>query len=242
MAGHSKWANIKHKKSKTDAQKGKLFTKLGREIAICVKRGGADPESNEKLRDVISKAKRNNMPNDNIERSIRKAAGDLDTKDYEEVVYEGYGPSGVAVIVEATTDNRNRTAGEVRHAFDKFGGNLGTTGCVSYLFEKKGQILIEKKESLTEDQMMSDGIDAGAEDLFVGEQYYEILTEPASFSMVCRALEAKSYVLEMAEIASLPSTWVKVSDDQHRIYLEKLIDFLEDNEDVQNIYHNWEQE
>ena len=192
MSGHSKWNNIKNKKGKTDAERGKVFTKLGREILIAVKEGGPDPASNSKLRDVIAKCKANNMPNDNIDRSIKKAAGDGNTANYEDVVYEGYGPNGVALIIEATTDNRNRTAGEVRHILDKFGGNLGATGSVSWMFDKKGVIVIEKSSTnMTEDDLMMEAIEAGAENFEADEEFYEITTAPQDFSAVREALEAK---------------------------------------------------
>jgi YebC/PmpR family DNA-binding regulatory protein len=242
LAGHSKWANIKHKKEKSDAKKGKIFTKLGREIAVVVKQGGPDPESNSKLKDVIAKAKAANMPNDNIMRSIKKAAGDSDTDNYEEITYEGYGPGGVAVIVEAMTDNRNRTAGDVRHYFDKFGGNLGQTGSVSFMFNKKGVILIEKTDETDEDTLMMEAIDAGAEDFNVEDEYFEILTEPGSFSAVREALEKKGYEFMDAEIQSVPTVMTKLTDPKQIEMMEKLIDNLEDLDDVQNVYHNWEQE
>ncbi len=238
MAGHSKWANIKHRKGKSDAQKGKLFTKLGREIAVCVKQGGADPEVNGKLKDVIAKAKRSNMPNDSIERSIKKSAGQTDMKDYEEVIYEGYGPGGVAFIVEVLTDNRNRTAGEVRHFFDKCGGNLGTSGCVSFMFSKKGQIIIEKNDSIDEETLMMVSLEAGAEDFNSEEGYYEIIVEPEGFSSLCETLEAQGYGLESAENTMIPSTYTSVTDKTNLQQIEKLIDLLEDNEDVQNVYNN----
>ena len=188
MAGHSKWANIKHRKEKTDAKKGKIFTKLGREIAIAVKMGGPDPAANNRLRDAIAKAKVNNMPNDSINRSIKKAAGDTDAQNYDEVVYEGYGPEGVAIIVEAVTDNRNRTAGEIRHIFDKYGGNLGASGCVSFLFNRKGVIIIEKIAGIDEEEIMLEAIDAGADDVDVEDEYIEITSDPANFSQLSESL------------------------------------------------------
>jgi len=242
LSGHSKWANIKHKKEKSDAKKGKIFTKLGREIAVVVKQGGPDPESNPKLKDVIAKAKAANMPNDNIMRSIKKAAGDSDTDNYEEITYEGYGPGGVAVIVEAMTDNRNRTAGDVRHYFDKFGGNLGQTGSVSFMFNKKGVILIEKTGEIDEDTLMMEALDAGAEDFNVEDEYFEILTEPGSFSAVREALEKKGFEFMEAEIQMVPTVTTKLTDPKQKEMMEKLIDNLEDLDDVQNVYHNWEQE
>lgn len=242
MSGHSKWANIKHKKEKSDAKKGKVFTKLGREIAVIVKQGGADPEANSRLKDAIAKAKAANMPNENIARSIKKAAGDVDADNFEEVVYEGYGPGGVAVIVEAMTDNRNRTAGDVRHFFDKFGGNLGTTGCVSFMFNKKGVILIEKTAKTNEDDLMMEALEAGAEDFGAEEEYFEILTSPDDFSAVREALEKKGYEFLDAEVQMLPVTMTKLTDPDQLKFMEKLIDNLEDLDDVQNVYHNWEQE
>lgn len=242
MSGHSKWANIKHKKEKSDSQRGKIFTKLGREIAVIVKQGGPDPAANSKLKDVIAKAKAANMPNDNIERSIKKAAGELDGASYEEISYEGYGPGGVAVIVEAMTDNRNRTAGDVRHYFDKFGGNLGQTGSVSFMFNRKGVILIEKLESINEDDLMMEALEAGAEDFNVEEEYFEIVTAPEDFSAVREALEKKGYEFMEAEVEMVPATMTKLTDPKHIEFMDKLIDNLEDLDDVQNVYHNWDQE
>jgi len=242
MSGHSKWANIKHKKEKSDAQKGKIFTKLGRELAIAVKQGGPDPEVNSRLKDVIAKAKAANMPNDSIMRSIKKAAGDVDGNNYEEVVYEGYGPGGVAVIVETTTDNRNRTAGDIRHYFDKHGGNLGQTGCVSFMFERKGVILVEKNDKIDEDTLMMEAIEAGAEDFNVEDEYFEILTDTGSFSAVREALERKGYEFVEAEIQAVPQTTVKLTDPKQIEQMEKLIDVLEDMDDVQEVWHNWDQE
>lgn len=242
MSGHSKWANIKHKKEKTDAQKGKIFTKLGREIAIIVREGGADPEANSKLKDVIAKAKAANMPNDTITRSIKKAAGGVDSASYEEVVYEGYGPGGVAVIVEAMTDNRNRTAGDVRHFFDKFGGNLGTTGCVSFMFDKKGVILIEKSDNTKEDDLMMEALELGAEDFATEDDYFEIITLPEDFSKVREGLEESSYEFVEAEIEMVPQTTTALTDPKHIEFMDKLIENLEDLDDVQNVYHNWNAE
>lgn len=242
MSGHSKWANIKHKKEKTDAKKGKIFTKLGREIVIAVKQGGPDPEANSKLKDVIAKAKASNMPNDNIARSIKKASGDQDADNYEDIAYEGYGPGGVAVIVEAMTDNRNRTAGDVRHFFDKFGGNLGTAGCVSFMFNKKGVILIEKVDAIDEDGLMMEALEAGAEDFAAEEEYFEILTAPDDFSVVREALENKGYEFIEAEVQMVPVTTTKLTDAKQIEFMDKLVDNLEDLDDVQAVYHNWEQE
>ena len=242
MSGHSKWANIKHRKGKSDAQKGKIFTKLGREIAIVVRQGGADPESNSKLKDVIAKAKTANMPNENISRSIKKAAGEADGTNYEEVTYEGYGPGGIAVIVETMTDNRNRTAGEVRCFFDKSGGNLGTSGCVSFMFEKKGVILIKNSGKITEDELMMEVLDMGAEDFDAEDEYFEILTSPKDFSDVREGLEKKGYEFLEAEIQAIPATMTKLTDPKQIELMERLIDNLEDLDDVQSVYHNWEME
>lgn len=240
MAGHSKWANIKHRKEKSDARKGKIFTKIGREIAVAVKQGGPDPETNSKLRDTIAKAKANNMPNDSITRSIKKASGDADGQNYDEVVYEGYGPEGVALIVEAMTDNRNRTAGDIRHIFDKYGGNLGSNGCVSFLFSRKGVIVIERNDDRDEEEIMLEAIDAGAEDVDFYDEYIEIISDPANYSNVREKLEKCKF--ESADIEMVPSNHVKISDKKHAETLEKLIDMLEDNDDVQNVWHNWDRE
>jgi YebC/PmpR family DNA-binding regulatory protein len=241
MAGHSKWANIKHRKEKSDAKKGKMFTKLGRELAVAVKEGGPDPLNNTKLADAITKAKSNNMPNDSIERSIKKAAGDVDGANYEDIMYEGYGPGGVALIVEAMTDNRNRTAADIRHYFDKYGGNLGTTGCVSFMFGRKGQIIIEKTSDIDAEQLMLEAIDAGAEDFAEEEGYFEIITEPQDFHVV-RASLTEKYDFVSSEITMIPSTWTKIEDADTIVLIEKMIDSLEDLDDVQNIYHNLDQE
>ena len=240
MSGHSKWANIKHKKEKSDAKRGKIFTKLGREIAVIVKQGGPDPESNSKLKDVIAKAKSENMPNDNIMRSIKKAAGDSDGSNYEEIVYEGYGPGGVAVIVETMTDNKNRTAGEVRHLFDKFGGNMGTSGCVSFMFNRKGLLILLKELKPDEDEVMMEALEAGAEDILVEEDVYEILTKPDDFSNVRETLDKKGFVFESADIEMVPVTTVKLEDPKQLEFLEKLVDNLEDLDDVQNVFNNWD--
>ena len=242
MSGHSKWANIKHKKEKTDAQKAKIFTKIGKEITVAVKMGGGDPNSNSKLRDLIAKAKSNNVPNDNIERCIKKAMGAQDVN-YEEIVYEGYGPAGVAVIVETTTDNRNRTAGEVRHYFDKFGGNMGQTGCVSYMFESKGMIIIEDEdEEIDEDVLMETALEAGAED-FAGENnVYEITTEVDDVYAIKEALEAAGYKITSAEQTKLPNTYVELTSEDDIKHMSLLLEYLDDNDDVINVYHNWENE
>lgn len=242
MSGHSKWANIKHKKEKSDAKKGKIFTKLGREITVIVKAGGPDPESNSKLRDAIAKAKANNMPNDNIERCIKKASGELGADNYEEITYEGYGPNGVAVIVETLTDNRNRTAGDLRHYFDKFGGNLGQNGCVGFLFDQKGVLIIDNtEEELDEDAVMMDALDSGAEDFTANEDCFEILTSTENFSAVRDALEEKGYAFASAEIEQIPQTTVTLTDEKDILFMNKLIDMLEDNDDVQSVWHNWEE-
>ena len=242
MAGHSKWSNIKRKKEKTDAQKGKMFTKLGREIAIAVRSGGADPETNSRLRDAIAKEKSNNMPNDSIQRSIKKAAGEGDNTGFELITYEGYGPNGVAVIVETYTDNRNRTAGDVRHIFDKYGGNLGTTGCVSFMFDMKGQIIIEKNSSTDEDELMILALEAGAEDFAAEDEYFEILTSPGDFSNVRDELEKAGLEFASAEVTMLPTTYTELTDPEVVEKMEKLIERLEDHDDVQNIWHNWSQD
>jgi len=241
MSGHSKFANIKHKKEKADAKKGKIFTKIGREIAVAVKEGGPDPANNAKLRDVIAKAKSNNMPNDTIERSIKKAAGDVSGVSYEPITYEGYGPSGVAVIVEVLTDNKNRTAANVRHAFSKGGGNLGTTGCVSFMFDKKGQIIIERSDDIDEDELMMLALDAGAEDFNVEEEGYEVLTAPEDFSAVREALEKAGIKMASAEVAMIPQTTTTLTDEQDIKKMRILLDLLEDDDDVQEVYHNWDE-
>ena len=242
MSGHSKWANIKHKKEKTDAQKAKIFTKIGKEITIAVKAGGGDPNVNSKLRDLIAKAKSNNVPNDNIERCIKKALGATDVN-YEEVVYEGYGPAGVAVIVEATTDIRKRTAGEVRHYFDKFGGNMGQTGCVGYLFEPKGLIIIEDEDGeIDEDELMMTALDAGAEDLSADEGVFEITCESDDVYAIKETLEAAGYTIASAEQTKLPSTYVTLESEDDIKHMGLLLEHLEENDDVINIFHNWENE
>ncbi|MBQ6706264.1 MAG: YebC/PmpR family DNA-binding transcriptional regulator [Clostridia bacterium] len=241
MSGHSKWNNIKRKKEKTDGQKAKIFTKMGREIAVAVKEGGsADPSANSKLKDAIAKAKANNVPNDNIDRIIKKAAGDANADSYEALQYEGYGPSGIAVIVETLTDNRNRTAGEMRHYFDKCGGNMGQTGCVSFLFNRKGVLAIEA-EGLNEDAVMEHALEAGASDFNLDGDVFEILTEPDDFSAVRDDLEAKGYSFVSAEIEMVPDVYNQIDDPAAAEKMEKLLDLLEDNDDVQNVWHNWEQ-
>ena len=240
MSGHPKWNNIKRKKEKTDGQKAKIFTKIGREIAVAVKEGGsADPNANSKLKDCIAKAKANNVPNDNIERIIKKAAGDGNADNYEALQYEGYGPSGIAVIVETLTDNRNRTAGEMRHYFDKNGGNLGQTGCVSFMFNKKGVLAIEA-EGLDEDKVMEDALEAGAADFNADGDVFEITTEPDDFSGVMEDLTAKGYQFVSADVEMVPDVYNTIDDEESRTKMEKLLDMLEDNDDVQNVWHNWE--
>lgn len=240
MSGHSKWNNIKRKKEKTDGQKAKVFTKMGREIAVAVKEGGsADPASNSKLKDAIAKAKANNVPNDNIERIIKKAAGDGDANNYEALQYEGYGPSGIAVIVETLTDNRNRTAGDLRHYFDKCGGNLGQTGCVGFMFNKRGKLVIES-EGLDEDKVMEDALEVGAADFAADEDVFEITTEPEDFSAVRDDLEAKGYSFVLAEVQMVPDVLTAITDPEAAQNMEKLLDLLEDNDHVQDVWHNWD--
>ena len=239
MSGHSKWKNIMHKKEKTDAQRASVFTKIGKEIAIAVKEGGPDPVSNSRLRDLIAKAKDNNVPNDNIERAIKKASA-ADAAVYEEITYEGYGPSGVAVIVEAATDNRNRTAAEVRHFFDKFGGNMGTSGCVSYLFTDKGVIVIENDGSVDEDKLMEDALEAGAEDFVASDEIFEIYTVPEDLSAIRADLSAKGYTIVSAEKDKIPSNYISLESEDDIKNMNLLLERLEENDDVQNVYHNWE--
>lgn len=240
MSGHSKFANIKHKKEKNDAAKGKIFTVIGREIAVAVKEGGADPSNNSKLRDVIAKAKANNMPNDTIERGIKKAAGDVGSVNYEKVTYEGYGPNGVAIIVDALTDNRNRTASNVRSAFTKGNGSIGTTGCVSFMFDQKGQIIIDKEEcEMDADELMMIVLDAGADDFNEEEDCFEIYTDPDDFSTVRENLEKEGIPMASAEVTMVPQTWVELTDADAIKYLNKTLDLLDDDDDVQAVYHNW---
>lgn len=239
MSGHSKWNNIKRKKEKTDAAKAKIFTKIGREISVIVKTGGANPNENSKLKDAIAKAKAANVPNDNIERIIKKAAGDGEANNYEELTYEGYGPSGVAVVVEALTDNRNRTAGEMRHYFDKCGGNLGQSGSVTFMFDRKGIIRIEA-EGRDEDTVMEDALEAGAEDFNSDGDVFEIATDPNEIGAVRDALEAKGYDFISAENEYIPQTMTTIDDGETAAKMEKLIDMLEENDDVQAVWHNWD--
>ena len=242
MSGHSKFANIKHKKEKNDAAKGKIFTVIGREIALAVKEGGADPANNSKLRDVIAKAKANNMPNDTIERGIKKAAGDVNSVNYEQVTYEGYGPSGIAIIVEALTDNKNRTAANVRSAFTKGNGNMGNSGCVSYMFDKKGQIIIDQEEcEMDADDLMMMALDAGAEDFAEEEDSFEVLTDPDDFSVVREALEKEGIPMASAEVTMIPQNYVTLTDENDIKYLNKTLDLLDDDDDVQAVYHNWDE-
>ena len=242
MSGHSKFANIKHKKEKNDAAKGKIFTIIGREIAVAVKEGGADPNNNSKLRDVIAKAKANNMPNDTIERGIKKAAGDANSVNYVSITYEGYGPNGTAIIVDALTDNKNRTASNVRNAFTKGGGNVGTTGWVSFMFDKKGQIIVDKEEcELDADDLMMLALDAGAEDFAEEEDSYEILTAPDDFSAVREALETGKVPMVSAEITMVPQTWVELTGEEDIKKMNKILDLLDEDDDVQAVYHNWDE-
>lgn len=239
MSGHSKWANIKHKKGKQDAMRGKIFTKLGKEIAMAAK-GGADPSTNNKLADVVAKAKANNMPNDTILRAIKKGSGDMEGVNYEEMVYEGYAPGGVAVIVTTLTDNRNRTAGDVRHIFDKNGGSMGTTGCVGFMFDKKGVIIIEKNDKIDEDELMMQALDAGAEDFSAEEDSFEILTDPSNFSEVRQSLENAGIAMASAEVTMIPQNTVAVTDPDDIKKINKMLDMFDDNDDVQDVYHNAE--
>ena len=241
MSGHSKWHNIQARKSKVDAARGKVFTKLGRELLVAVKSGGPDPESNAKLKDVIAKCKAANMPNDTISKAIKKASGEGNSANYEEITYEGYGPNGVAVIVEASTDNKNRTAADVRHVFDKAGGNLGTSGCVSYMFNKKGVIVIEKASTeMEEDDIMMLALDAGAEDFDSEGEIYEVTTDPSDFTAVREKLEEAGLSFLEAEVQMVPTTTV-VLDEKGQEKMERLIDRLDELDDVMNVYHNWEE-
>ena len=241
MSGHSKWANIKHKKEKTDSARAKVFTKIGKEITIAVKEGGGDPVSNSKLRDLIQKAKANNVPNDNIERTIKKALGGTG-ESYEAVVYEGYGPAGVAVIVEATTDNRNRTAGNIRSYFSKYHGNMGQTGCVSFMFEEKGLIVIEDEDGeIDEDTLMEAALEAGAEDFMGEDGVFEIYTVPEDVYAIADSLQAAGYTFASAEKAKIPSTTVELTNEDDIKFMNLLIDKLEEDDDVMEVYHNWEQ-
>ncbi len=240
MSGHSKFANIKHKKEKNDAAKGKMFTIIGKEIAVAVKEGGPNPDNNSKLRDVIAKAKANNVPNDTIERGIKKAAGSMDAVNYVPITYEGYGPNGTAIIVDTLTDNKNRTASNVRNAFTKGGGNVGTTGCVSFMFDRKGQILIDKEDCTVEaDDLMMQALDAGAEDFSEEEDSFEIITTPEDFSTVREALEAAGISMASAEITMIPQTWVDLTSEEDVKKMNRILDLLDEDDDVQAVYHNW---
>ena len=242
MSGHSKFANIKHKKEKNDAAKGKVFTIIGREMAVAVKEGGPDPNNNSRLRDVIAKAKANNMPNDTIDRGIKRAAGDANAVNYEHVTYEGYGPSGIAIIVEALTDNKNRTASNVRNAFTKGNGSLGTSGCVSYMFDQKGQIIIDREEcDMDADDLMMMALDAGAEDFSEEEDSFEILTSPDDFSKVRETLEKEGIPMAEAEITMIPQNYVTLSDENDIKFLNRTLDLLDEDDDVQAVYHNWDE-
>ena len=242
MSGHSKFANIKHKKEKNDAAKGKIFTIIGREIAVAVKEGGPDPANNSKLRDIIAKAKANNMPNDTIDRGIKKAAGDANSVNYETVTYEGYGPNGTAIIVDALTDNKNRTAANVRNAFTKGHGNVGTQGCVSYMFDKKGQIIIDKEAYEGDpDELMMTALDAGAEDFNEEEDSFEILTAPEDFSVVRQALEEAGIPMVEAEVTMIPQNYVELTDEQDIKNIQRTLDLLDEDDDVQMVYHNWDE-
>ena len=238
MSGHSKWKNIMHKKEKTDAQRASVFTKIGKEISMAVRDGGPDPNSNSKLRDLIAKAKQNNVPNDNIDRIIKKASGN-DAVAYDDIFYEGYGPGGVAVIVEASTDNRNRTASDIRHYFDKFGGNLGATGCVSFMFADKGVIVIEN-DGLDEDKFMEDALDSGAVDFTSDREVFEVFTDPSELEGVKSALSERGYAFLSAEVEKIPSTYVRL-DEENAVKMQKLLDHLEENDDAINVWHNWDE-
>lgn len=239
MSGHSKWSTIKRKKEKTDGARAKVFTKIGREIAVAVREGGPDPSSNSKLKDVIAKAKANNVPNDNIERIIKKASGEGNADNYEEIMYEGYGPCGIAVIVETLTDNRNRTAGEMRHYFDKYGGNMGQSGSVGFLFTRQGVIRIEG-EDLDEDKVMEDALEAGAVDFLTDEDLFEIRTEPNDLGGIRDDLDAKGYTFVSAEVEYIPSTYTALESEDDIKNMSKMLEMFEDNDDVQSVWHNWE--
>ena len=242
MSGHSKFANIKHKKEKNDAKKGKIFTVIGREIAVAVKEGGPDPDNNSRLRDVIAKAKANNMPNDTIERGIKKAAGDADSVNYEQITYEGYGPSGVAIIVDTLTDNKNRTASNVRNAFTKGQGSIGTQGCVSYMFDEKGQIIIDKEEcDMDADDLMMMALDAGAEDFNEEDDSFEVLTTPEDFSAVREALEKEEIPMADASVTMIPGTMVELTSEEDIKSIQKTLDLLDEDDDVQEVYTNWDE-
>lgn len=240
MAGHSKWANTKHRKGRQDAKKGKIFTKLARAITVAVKEGGTDPDYNTSLAHAIEKAKAENMPNDNIDRAIKKASGAGEDTNYESIIYEGYGPEGTAFLVHCLTDNKNRTAADVRHYFSKYNGNLGSTGCVSYLFDRKGIIVIEKNSEIDEDELMLATLEFGAEDMKIEDTFYEIISTPEDFSQVLEGLKRASYKIASGEVTYIPQTITKLSEEDNIKTIVKLIDALEDNDDVQEIYHNWD--
>lgn len=240
MSGHSKWHNIAGKKGKTDAQRAKVFTKLSREIIVCVREGGPNTDSNGRLRDIIAKARANNVPSDNINRVIARAAGNTESDNYESINYEGYGPSGVAVIVETMTDNRNRTASDVRHYFDKYGGNMGATGCVSWMFDRKGVFVIDR-EGLDEDAVMLEALDAGAEDFAAEDEVFEVYTAPDDFSAVRTNLEERGYSFLSAQVEMVPQNYIRLESEDDLKNMQKLLDMLEDNDDVQNVWHNWEE-
>ena len=242
MSGHSKFANIKHKKEKNDAAKGKIFTIIGKEIAVAVKEGGPNPDNNSKLRDVIAKAKANNVPNDTIERGIKKAAGNAEAVNYTSITYEGYGPNGTAIIVDTLTDNKNRTASNVRNAFTKGGGNVGTTGCVSFMFDQKGQIIIDNEEcEMDADDLMMLALDAGAEDFSDEDDSYEVITSPEDFSAVREALEKENIPMASAEVTMIPQTWVELSSEEDIKKMNRILDLLDEDDDVQAVYHNWDE-
>ncbi len=241
MSGHSKFANIKHKKEKNDAARGKIFTVIGRELAVAVKAGGPDPNSNSRLRDAIAKAKSNNMPNDTIDKAIKRAAGNLEGVNYESITYEGYGPKGIAIIVETLTDNKNRSAADVRSAFTKGGGNMGTTGCVSFMFDEKGQIIIEKTDEIDADELEMAAIEAGAEDINEEEDSFEVITAPDDFSAVREALEAAGFEFAQAEVTMLPQTYTTLTDEDDIKKMNRLLDLLDESDDVKNVYHNWDE-
>lgn len=241
MSGHSKWSTIKRKKEKTDNQRAKVFTKIGREIAVAVKMGGPDPAGNSKLKDVIAKAKANNVPNDNIERIIKKAAGDGNASTYESIIYEGYGPCGIAVVVETLTDNRNRTAGDIRHYFDKYGGNMGQSGSVMFMFNRQGVILIEK-EGIDEEKLMEDALEAGAVDFLTDSEFFDIRTETSDLGAIRDALEEKGYTLLSSQNEYVPTTTTRLTNPEDIKNMGKMLEMFEDNDDVQDVWHNWENE
>jgi YebC/PmpR family DNA-binding regulatory protein len=241
MSGHSKWSTIKRKKEKTDNQRAKIFTKIGREIAVAVKEGGTDITINAKLKDAIAKGKANNVPNENLERIIKKAAGEDDGETYEEIIYEGYGPSGIAVIVETLTENRNRTAADIRHYFDKYGGNMGQLGCVSFMFSRQGVIAIEQ-EGVDEDTLMEAALEAGATDLLTEDDVFVVRTEPSDLSAIRDDLEAKAYKFLSAEIEYIPSTYVKLTNEDDIKNMTKMLEMFDDDDDIQDVWHNWENE